>query len=322
MVRRSLKIIFGLLANLICSLTIVLLNKWLYSFNKFPNITLTFLHFLTTSIGIYVCYLFGVFNRKTIYIGQILPLSLCFCGFVVFTNLSLESNTVGTYQLCKTLTTPFIMFIQTKYYDKSFSHRIKLTMLPIILGVFINSYYDISFNLTGAVYAGAGVLVTSFYQILVGAKQKELQISSLQLLLYQAPLSAFFLLILTLIFENPWNPATGILVSGNFDWNYHSILLILASSSTSFFVNITIYYVIGNTSAVTYNMFGHFKFVCTMIGGFVIFSDPIGMRRFCGILTTCLGIGLYTKFKLGEAHVERRKSKPLLPGSVGKTLRV
>ena len=237
----------------------------------------------------------------------------------------MESNTVGTYQLCKTLTTPLIMYLQTKYYEKTFSNKIKLTMLPIIVGVLINSYYDISFNFKGAMYAGIGVLVTSFYQILVGSRQKDLNISSLQLLLYQAPLSAFFLLILTLIFENPWDPKTGIFHPGNFNWNYNSSLLILASSSTSFFVNITIYYVIGNTSPVTYNMFGHFKFVCTMVGGFVIFKDPISVRRMCGILTTCLGIGLYTKFKLGENSVGKKKGgKNLLPGpgGVGKTLRV
>lgn len=292
-------------------------------FQQLSKHNFDFLHFLTTSIGIYICYLMGVFKRKTIHILEILPLSLCFCGFVVFTNLSLENNTVGTYQLCKTLTTPFIMLIQTKFYSKQFSTRIKLTMLPIILGVLINSYYDISFNFSGAVYASAGVLVTSFYQILVGSRQKDLNISSLQLLLYQAPLSAFFLLILTLIFEPPWDADSGILVAGNFEWTPASSLLILASSSTSFFVNITIYFVIGNTSAVTYNMFGHFKFVCTMIGGFVLFKDPITSRRLIGILTTCLGIGLYTKFKLGENALQKKKGgKALLPGGVGRTLRV
>lgn len=305
------KIIFGLLSNLCCSLTIVFLNKWLYSYEKFPNITLTFLHFCTTSIGIYLCYLLGFFKRKVIHLWSITPLALCFCGFVVFTNLSLENNTVGTYQLCKTLTTPFIMLIQTKFYDKYFSNKIKLTMLPIIIGVLINSYYDLSFNYKGAIFAGLGVLVTSMYQILVGAKQKELNISSQQLLLYQAPLSSLFLFIALLIFEPPFDPKNGILSPGTYEFTNEKILLLSASCFTSFFVNITIYYVIGNTSAVTYNMFGHFKFVCTMVGGFLIFQDEITSRRFAGILLTCLGIGMYTKFKLEPGSGDG--GKPLLP---------
>ena len=37
--------------------------------------------------------------------------------------------------------------------------------IPITLGVFLNSYYDVKFNIFGTFFAGAGVLVTSFYQI-------------------------------------------------------------------------------------------------------------------------------------------------------------
>lgn len=302
---QNLPVVFGLLSNLACSLTIVFLNKWLYSYEKFPNLTLTFLHFCTTSIGIYLCYLFGFFKRKTINLLSITPLALCFCGFVVFTNLSLENNTVGTYQLCKTLTTPFIMLIQTKFYDKYFTNKIKLTMLPIIIGVLINSYYDLSFNYLGAIFASLGILVTSMYQILVGAKQKELNISSQQLLLYQAPLSSVFLFFAVLYFEPPLQTLA------NYQFTQEKLLLLSASCFTSFFVNITIYYVIGNTSAVTYNMFGHFKFVCTMVGGFLIFRDPISSRQFLGIILTCLGIGFYTKFKLEPGGNSERK--PLLP---------
>ena len=183
------RIILGLLANLTCSLTIVFLNKWLYSYKKFPNVSLTCLHFLTTSVGLYLSYLYGLFEKKFIQIKEIIWLSITFCGFVVCTNLSLQNNTVGTYQLAKVMTTPVIMVLQSYFYEKSFSGKIKMTMVPITLGVFINSYYDISFNFKGAFWAVTGVLVTSCYQILVGSKQKELGVSSQQLLFYQAPLS-------------------------------------------------------------------------------------------------------------------------------------
>ena len=62
-------------------------------------------------------------------------------------------------------------------------------MVPITMGVLVNTYYDISFNAVGMFWAVCGVLVTSCYQILVGSKQKELGVSSQQLLFYQAPLS-------------------------------------------------------------------------------------------------------------------------------------
>lgn len=37
--------------------------------------------------------------------------------------------------------------------------------IPIILGVFLNSYYDVKFNWIGTIYASLGVAVTSLYQV-------------------------------------------------------------------------------------------------------------------------------------------------------------
>ena len=99
--------------------------------------------------------------------------------------------------------------------------------IPITLGVFINSYYDIKFTVLGTVYALVGVMVTSWYQVvsvlclnwqcvicnfacivtfffllqLVGSKQKDLQANSMQLLYYQAPMSSLMLLVIIPFFE-------------------------------------------------------------------------------------------------------------------------
>lgn len=37
--------------------------------------------------------------------------------------------------------------------------------VPITLGVILNSYYDVRFNLLGTAFATLGVLVTSLYQV-------------------------------------------------------------------------------------------------------------------------------------------------------------
>ena len=37
--------------------------------------------------------------------------------------------------------------------------------IPVIFGIFLNSYYDVHFNFLGTLFAGLGVLVTSTYQI-------------------------------------------------------------------------------------------------------------------------------------------------------------
>ena len=120
-----------LVANITLSISIVIINKWIYRHYAFPNMTLTCIHFIFTTIGLLACEKYGVFQRKSIPILKMLPLAFSFCGFVVLTNLSLQNNTIGTYQLVKTLTTPCVIIIQTYFYDRSFSTKVKLTLVRI-----------------------------------------------------------------------------------------------------------------------------------------------------------------------------------------------
>ncbi|XP_063048768.1 solute carrier family 35 member E3 [Engraulis encrasicolus] len=289
------RIITGLLANLLSSICIVFINKWIYVHYGFPNMTLTLVHFVVTWLGLWVCQRMDIFAPKSLQPSKIVLLALSFCGFVAFTNLSLQNNTIGTYQLAKAMTTPVIIAIQTVYYRKTFSTKIKLTLVPITLGVMLNSYYDVRFNLLGIVFATLGVLVTSLYQVWVGAKQHELQVNSMQLLYYQAPMSSAFLLLIVPFFE----PLTG--EGGIFGpWSPQALLMVLLSGLIAFLVNLSIYWIIGNTSAVTYNMFGHFKFCITLLGGYVLFQDPLSLHQGLGIACTLVGILAYTHFKLAE----------------------
>ncbi|XP_016346695.1 solute carrier family 35 member E3-like [Sinocyclocheilus anshuiensis] len=124
----------------------------------------------------------------------------------------------------------------------------------------------------------------------------------MQLLYYQAPMSSAFLLVLVPFFE----PLTG--EGGIFGpWSFQALGMVLLSGVIAFLVNLSIYWIIGNTSPVTYNMFGHFKFCITLLGGYVLFQDPLSLNQGLGILCTLSGILAYTHFKLAEQ--EEGKSK-------------
>lgn len=288
-----------LLGNILLSVSIVIVNKLVYVRTGFPNVTLTFVHFVVTYIGLLLCERLRIFQVKHLPILQILPLAVSFCGFVVFTNLSLGFNTVGTYQILKTLTMPTIMIIQTVAYHRTFSWKIKLTLIPISLGVCLNSAYDVKCNALGTLFALLGVIVTSFYQVWVGEKQKEFQVNSMQLLLYQAPLSALLLFLCLPAIEPPW-AEDGLLYRS---WSLYDAGLVLLSSLIAFLVNVSIFWIIGNTSAVTYNVVGQMKFCMTLIGGYVIFAEPIQPIQFLGILTTLFGVSMYAYFKIQDRKI-------------------
>ena len=62
-------------------------------------------------------------------------------------------------------------------------------------------------------------------------------------------------------------------------------------------------------SRARYNMVGHCKFCVTLIGGFLLFRDPIAANQLLGILSTLSGIAAYTYLKLREqARLERETS--------------
>ncbi|XP_043277216.1 solute carrier family 35 member E3-like [Venturia canescens] len=285
--------VFYLLLNVLFSIAIVLLNKWLYVHTGFPNVTLTMIHFIVTFIGLVICEKFDIFCIKDVAIGEMIVIAMTFCGFVVLTNLSLAHNTVGTYQVAKMLTTPCVIVIQILFYNKHFSNLVKLTLLPIVVGVFINFYYDLRFNLAGTLYATLGVLVTSLYQVWVNSKQKEFQMNPMQLLYYQAPLSAVMLIPIVPILE----PIGDTFSHG---WTLVDILMILLSSVVAFFVNLTSYWIIGHTSPLTYNMLGHTKFCLLLLGGSIVFQESLDLNQAIGISLTMIGILLYARVKMRD----------------------
>lgn len=298
---------FYLVLNIFFSIVIALLNKWLYVHVGFPNITLSMIHFVMTFAGLIICEKLDVFCIKDVAIREMLLIATTFCGYVVLTNLSLAHNTVGTYQVAKMLTTPCVILMQMLFYKKRFGVLVKVTLIPITLGVIINFYYDIQFNVTGTVYATTGVIVTSLYQVMVNRKQREFQMDPMQLLYYQAPLSAIMLFFVVPFLE----PADQTLARS---WALSDIIMVALSGVVAFFVNLTSYWIIGKTSPLTYNMVGHSKFCLLLLGGSVLFQETLAINQVIGITLTLLGIILYAHVKMKDSPTpppEEKERKPL-----------
>ena len=131
MTNSRLFVVGGILTNVISSVAIIQVNKYIYVNYGYPNMSLTCLHFIFTFIGLIICERFGVFKIKKVPIMKMLPMSASFCGFVVLTNYSLQYNSVGTYQCLKALTTPIVVVISMYLYNQSYSTRVKLSVVDI-----------------------------------------------------------------------------------------------------------------------------------------------------------------------------------------------
>ncbi|CAF3525734.1 unnamed protein product [Rotaria sordida] len=275
--------------NFVSSILVINLAKWIYVKHHFPNLTLTTLNFFVTFFLLIGCMQAKIFTYVKLPIFNMIPVSICFGGFIAFSNLSLQYNTVGTYQLIKLQVTPAVMIISWLFFKAEYSLPIVMSFIPVFVGTLVSTYYDLQFNIFGLFCAATSVVFTAMYQILVEYYQKAYNCDSLQLLFYQAPLSGLLLLFFVPFFE-PISDLDKFMT-------YDIIFLVLLCGIVAFFVNFSIFWVIGNLSAVAYNMIGHSKTLLIIFIGSFIFHEPLNIRQIFGLCFTMFGVFLYSYFK-------------------------
>jgi hypothetical protein len=60
--------------------------------------------------------------------------------------------------------------------------------------------------------------------------------------------------------------------------------------------------IIGQTSAVTYQIVGHFKTSMLLLLGFFLFNNPFQVANVLGIITAWVGMIIYTELKRRESN--------------------
>lgn len=278
-------------ANFTVSVSVVWLNKFVYMGGFRYNMTMTALHFFVTYLGLEICALIGFFERKFVPLTKVLPISLAFCGFVVFNNLSLEHNLVGVYQLWKVMTTPMIPVLQLVFYKVKFSRKELLALVPVCVGVITATSSDLQSNFLGTIFALLGLMSTSLYQIWVKTEQKDLNLSAWQLLYLQAPTSCAILVCLTPLLED---------VQGMLSKEYptKTLLALAGTAVLAFLVNLSIFFVIRYSSPLSYNVLGHTKLVVILLSGFFLFGEEASDRKIFGACLTLTGVFCYTYIQL------------------------
>jgi len=288
-----------ILWNVVSSLACIFLNKMVFLTLNWPHgAALTAIHFYVTFLGVALCAAAGLFEVKRLPLRAVLGLSVSFSVFIVTMNLSLRHNSVGFYQLSKVVDTPVVYFIQSIFYHVHYGPQIKLSLVLVMLGVLIvTTTAEMRASWLGLFFAASGVTACSLYQVWVGTKQTELSANSMQLLLYQAPISALLLTVTLPLTED---------LEALRAASYPGPLLaaILLSSLAALCVNVSVFTMIGRTSAMVYNVLGHAKFVGILIGGFLFFGEPVTSRVLLGVALTCAGLWAFSYYKLFPPKAE------------------
>ncbi|CAN0141185.1 unnamed protein product, partial [Hapterophycus canaliculatus] len=169
--------------NFCSAVGIVVVNKALFRHSEGLGFatSLTGLHFAFTALGVRLCRVIGLYKIKPLKQTQasfcVLPITVAFCAFVAFNNLSLQFNGVSFYQLMKILTTPAVVVLQLVVFKVVLPFKLLMTLVPICAGVALSNASDTDASAEGAFWALAGLLAAAGYQVLVKSTQEKLQVS-------------------------------------------------------------------------------------------------------------------------------------------------
>lgn len=98
---------------------------------------LTCIHTIVTMIGMRLFARIGMFERKTILVKQYVVLVFMYIAYIVFSNLSLQYNTVGFYQITKILITPTVLSLEFLLKNKRQTIYVCCAIFLVCLGVSI-----------------------------------------------------------------------------------------------------------------------------------------------------------------------------------------
>jgi hypothetical protein len=181
----------GVVVNVLSVVGIVLMNKYITEVDGFNfMVFLSFIHFAFTGICMYILLLADVFKFAPVSLSSQLPVAIGSLLSVSLMNLNLSHNSVGFYQLSKLACIPCTLVLQKVMYNTSTSKWVKISLVPISVGVGIATVFDIDVNFLGIIFASCAVVATATSQIFTSTYQKSLDCNAMQLLYHTAPVIA------------------------------------------------------------------------------------------------------------------------------------
>lgn len=293
-----------MVVNTLATIGIVFTNKAIFSDPSLKLAQLTFaaFHFFITWLTLYTLSRprFGFFTPRRTAIRDIIPLSVAMSLNVILPNLSLAFSTVTFYQVARILLTPVVALMNYVLYQSTLPQNAILALIPACAGVGMVSYYDSlptadanvkTTSGLGVIFAFSGIFASSLYTVWIASYHRKLQMSSMQLLFNQAPVSAF-LLLYVIPFVDTFPVWTEVPVNR---W-----AMIMMSGLFASLINISQFFIIAQTGPVSSTVVGHVK-TCTIVAlGWMTSGRAIGDKSVVGVFVAIGGIIAYSIVMLKE----------------------
>uniref|UniRef100_A0A7S0WT22 Sugar phosphate transporter domain-containing protein n=1 Tax=Pyramimonas obovata TaxID=1411642 RepID=A0A7S0WT22_9CHLO len=296
--------------NICVSVTIVLYNKRIFQVLKFPApVTLSAIHSLFGHTLLTLIAGLGAFEPKNLNRALIVKQSIIWGVSVAFDLLSLKYNSVGFFQIAKLSMLPLAAVLNMYMTGDRPSRNVIMSLGWITLGIAVTSVTDVQVNMTGCMFSAIAVCSTVVNQVKAGQIMKENACSSMQ---YTHALTFWSGSILSVAGPFVDYLATGVRVDEWVRDNYDLPLItgIVVTSVLGVLVNITAYWAIKTTGAVTYQVLGQVKNSAIIVLGFVLFSYPVLLKNVLGIMVAISGAIAYVFAKILDQRAAEAQKGP------------
>lgn len=252
------------------------------------QISIAIWHFTATSGLLYVSTSrpFRAFEAARIPILQVLPICIFFAGFLLLGNLSLALNDVDFYQLAKIMTTPTVVALSYVLFRKSIPSSALLAVVITCFGVALVTAKSFHTNAIGTIVAIAAFTVTALYQVWIGKKIEELNVSPPQLLFNQAPLSVMLLLLIAPFVDTVPDFSTV---------SMSVILALFCSGFVASLLNLSQFFIIGRTSTLTFNVISQVKTILIIGISWASTGKTLSLVEAVGVCMALGGAWAYTQ---------------------------
>jgi solute carrier family 35 protein E3 len=241
------------------------------------------------------------------YFWGAVPLAVLFCTNIVLGNISLRWVPVSFMQTVKSSVPFFAVVLERNFFwdGSEIDRRIDLSLVPIVGGVAMATYGEVNFNWIGFLTALIASVITALIAIL-SFKLLKTKLDAVNLLYYMAPLSMAMLLPFSLATEYSSIRADWATNASDHSW---LLFILVISGLGAFFLNISTFLLINNTSALTYTVSGNVKIVINIVLSVIIFQNEVSWINGLGCFLTIVGAIWYSSLR--HEINEKQKMKKL-----------
>jgi len=224
-------------------------------------------------------------NRRSIFI-----FSVIFSLNIAIGNTSLSHVSVNFNQVCRALVPGVVMAIGILYYGDSYTYKRKLAVAPIVLGVALSFYGDMSFTAVGAAYTAFCVLLAALKSVAANKLLTgDLKLQEMDLLYKMCPFALLQIGSLALLSGE----VTEIIERWDVIAATPAPQVVLLSGFLSFTLNVSSLIANKVSSALTLSISANVKQVGLVVFSTMFFGDTVTFLNGLGITIVLCGSAVY-----------------------------